>query len=147
MSVQRSEAETAYLDAFAAAGETLPSADWLESARQAARESFAETGLPHRRNEAWRWTDLRTILDQGFPPALTSPGETVPEGAPKSPFATLQRHVVTFVDGHLRADLSDYEGLAGEAECVRMDDGLSDAPDWLKTHFGQGGRGLERQWT
>jgi Fe-S cluster assembly protein SufD len=137
MSVQRSEAETAYLEAFAEAGEVLPAADWLEPARQAARDSFAETGLPHRRDEAWRWTDLRTILDQGFPPALSGTGESLSDGTAGSPFTTLERHVITFVDGHLRADLSDFDGLCGEAECVRIDEGLSDAPDWLRQHFGK----------
>lgn len=135
MSIERSEAEKAYLDAFTEAGSVLPAAEWLEPARQAARDSFTETGLPHRRNEAWRWTDLRTVLDTGFPPALTGTQADVPESA-KSPFAELDRHVITFVDGHLRTDLSDYEGLSGDAECVRIDEGLGDAPQWLKDRFG-----------
>ena len=136
MSIERSKAETAYLDAFAEAGEVLPSAEWLEPARQAARDRFAESGLPHRRNEAWRWTDLRTVLDTGFPPALTVSGSEAPADV-KSPFGVLDRHVITFIDGHLRADMSDYEALCGEAECVCIDEGLKDAPDWLKQHFGQ----------
>ncbi len=136
MSIERSEAEKAYLDAFSEAGNVLPSAEWLEPARKAARDSFAETGLPHRRNEAWRWTDLRTVLDTGFPPALTGTQRDVPASV-KSPFTELDRHVITFVDGHLDADKSDYGGLSGEAECVRIDDeGLGDAPQWLREKFG-----------
>ncbi len=135
MSIQRSEAETAYLEAFAEAGEVLPKAQWLEPARQAARDSFAETGLPHRRDEAWRWTDLRTVLDTGFPPALTGSQSEVPAGV-KSPFTALDRHVIMFVDGHLRAELSDYEGLCGAAQCVCIDEDLDDAPQWLREKFG-----------
>ena len=36
--------------------------------RLAALEAFAKTGLPHRRLEAWKWTDLRAALREGFPP-------------------------------------------------------------------------------
>ena len=30
--------------------------------RQRAFEAFAETGLPHRRMEAWKWTDFKAAL-------------------------------------------------------------------------------------
>ena len=137
MSVERSEAETAYLEAFDRASKVLPSAAWLEPARKAARDSFAETGLPHRRNEAWRWTDLRSLLDQGFPPALSGSAATVPDVAVLSPFAALERYVITFVDGHLRAELSNFEPLSAEAECLHIGDDLAGAPDWLRQHFGR----------
>lgn len=138
MSVQRSEAETAYLEAFDTAGEVLPAAEWLEPARQAARSHFTESGLPHRRNEAWRWTDLRSVLDRSFPPALAGAQGAADAAAVTSPFEALERHVVTFVDGHLDKARSDIAGLRDEAECILIDEGLSDAPDWLKEHFGTG---------
>ena len=137
MDVQRSEAETAYLDAFARAGEVLPAAGWFEPAREAARNQLTETGLPHRRIEAWRWTDLRTVLDQGFPPALSTEDETVPECVSAAPFAALDRHVIAFVDGHFRADMSDYAGLGTQSECILLNEGLIDAPDWLQKQLGQ----------
>lgn len=34
----------------------------LEGAREAAFEAFARTGLPHKRMEGWKWTDLRAAL-------------------------------------------------------------------------------------
>ena len=34
--------------------------------RRAAFERFAQTGLPHRRLEAWKWTDLRAALVDGM---------------------------------------------------------------------------------
>lgn len=135
--IQRSEAENAYLDAFATAEEALPSAAWLAPMRTAARERFAETGLPHRRMEAWRWTDLRTMLDRGFPPALAEREDGLGAAARDTAFTALDRHVITFVDGYFRADLSDFEGLGSEAECIVLGAGLAAAPDWLKDTFGQ----------
>ena len=137
MDVQRTEAETAYLEAFERAGEMLPSAPWLEAERGAARDRLKTHGLPHRRMEAWRWTDLRTLLDRDFPPALASPADAVPARGDASPFADVDRHVFTLVDGHLRKDLSDFAGLAGQAECVFLDEAADDAPDWLRNTLGQ----------
>lgn len=48
--------------------------------RERAFAAFAETGLPHRRLEAWKWTDFRAAL-----PALESPGQA----AADDPFASL----------------------------------------------------------
>lgn len=137
VNIQRSDAENAYLDAFAVAQDTLPNADWLVPMREAARKRFSETGLPHRRMEDWRWTDLRTMLDQGFPPALSERPQTPVEVARETAFAPLDRHVIVFVDGYFRADLSGLEDLAGEVECVLLGAGLADAPGWLKDRFGQ----------
>lgn len=136
MDVQRTEAETAYLEAFARAGEVLPSAPWLEAEREAARDRFVAHGLPHRRMEAWRWTDLRTILDQSFPPALTSAADARPARSDASPFADLERYVFVLVDGHLRKDLSDFAGLLDQAECIFLDEVADDAPAWLRESLG-----------
>ena len=32
--------------------------------RERAFEAFAQTGLPHRRMEAWKWTDFKAALKQ-----------------------------------------------------------------------------------
>ena len=51
--IRSTTAEQAYLQAGAMA--TAP-------VRRAAFERFMASGLPHRRMEDWRWTDLRQLL-------------------------------------------------------------------------------------
>lgn len=41
----------------------------LAPARAKAFEAFAMTGMPHRRMEAWKWTDLRAALREKLPDA------------------------------------------------------------------------------
>ncbi len=50
-------------DALKAAFEALP----VSSVRTKAFASFAKTGLPHRRMEAWKWTDLQAALAKDLP--------------------------------------------------------------------------------
>ena len=63
------KAETVpYIEAFRAqaqAGEP----DWLTAGREAALARFGSLGFPTRRQEAWRFTDLRPLQRQAFPPA------------------------------------------------------------------------------
>jgi len=97
MALQRSAAEAAYLDAFASLPKALQS-----GGRKAAYERFATSGLPHRRLEDWRWTDLRQLLDRPYPPLIgkRQPGGEVAKLLARSPFARIARARLVFVNGH-----------------------------------------------
>jgi len=80
--------------------------------RQAAFERFATAGLPHRRVEEWKYTDLRTLMRDAKPLA----------GAPDTAARELARHAgaslasiearrIVLVDGAFMPDLSDLAGL------------------------------------
>lgn len=62
----RSDAESLYLSAAGARADDAP---WLAALRKQATEEFSEIGLPHRRMEAWKYTDLRALDRAGFAPA------------------------------------------------------------------------------
>jgi Fe-S cluster assembly protein SufD len=100
------KAETApYLEAFRATAGKGSEPRWLTTRRQTALARFAELGFPTRRDEAWRFNDLRALQRTPFPPA--------PSGVPmaadaiedyRAPGAT---HRMVFVNGHFAPDLSD----------------------------------------
>src|SRR5215468_8877814 len=56
------------LDAtFAAARERLPAAGKVADFRRQAFEAYERSGLPHRRIEDWKYTDLRVLMREGLP--------------------------------------------------------------------------------
>ncbi len=68
--------ETApYLAAFRDRARDAAEPDWLAAKREAALARFAELGFPTRREEAWRFTDLRPLQRQAFPPAAGAGAE------------------------------------------------------------------------
>jgi Fe-S cluster assembly protein SufD len=75
-----------YIDAFRAnPGEP----GWLADDRLAALKAFGARGFPSRRDEAWRFTSLRPLLDAIFPPC--PPPNPPPQGGrakDEIPFAT-----------------------------------------------------------
>ncbi|MGE0768830.1 MAG: Fe-S cluster assembly protein SufD [Hyphomicrobiaceae bacterium] len=72
VAVARTEAEEQLARQFAMAVPGLPGGDWVPAARSAAIELFDRAGLPHRRIEEWKYTDLRTALRSAFPRAGSS---------------------------------------------------------------------------
>ena len=65
----RTDAEVALADAFGAARMRLPGSEGVRHLRDAAFGAFAAAGLPHRRIEAWHYTDLRSIMRDALPVA------------------------------------------------------------------------------
>ena len=47
----------------------------MAEARKAAIGAFAALGLPHRRIEEWKYTDLRSALKEALPPAVGDAGK------------------------------------------------------------------------
>jgi Fe-S cluster assembly protein SufD len=84
-------------------GHRLP---WLETLREAAAAAFRAQGLPTRRDEAWKYTDLRPLAEAGFEEALSGI-----DAASVLPAAAGGGARAVFVDGRFRPDLSALHGL------------------------------------
>src|SRR5688572_14086437 len=118
LSVQqfRTKAEQAYLDQFVAAEKALPGAGdkWVSGLRRKAIEAYGRLGLPHRRIEAWKYTDLRAALTEAYPPVRATDLPIDAADVKKAlgdRVATLPAYRLVIVEGELRADLSDLAGL------------------------------------
>ena len=65
----KTKAEQQLATQFEAAAPQLPGGGWVPAARRAAFARFAAEGLPHRRLEAWKYTDLRASIKDVPAPA------------------------------------------------------------------------------
>jgi Fe-S cluster assembly protein SufD len=95
----------AYLDAFA----TLPKSA-ADPARRAAMARFGELGFPTRRQENWRFTNLRPLEKTMFPPA----GKAVPAHSVSLPAIYelgAPTHRLVLVNGRFAPELSDLADL------------------------------------
>jgi FeS assembly protein SufD len=139
----QTRAEQAYLDLFAAAEQGLPGAGnpWVADLRAKAIDAYAALGLPHRRVEAWKYTDLRSKLTEALPLARAT-GMTLSEAALEQALgrgvAKLEAYRLVMLEGELRADLSDLAGLkAAGVEIVSLTEALQKPPRWLKDALGK----------
>jgi FeS assembly protein SufD len=139
----QTRAEQAYVDLFNAAEQGLPGVGnpWVADLRAKAIDVYGALGLPHRRVEAWKYTDLRSRLTEALPLARES-GVTVTEAeltqALSAEIAALPAYRLVIVEGELRVDLSDLVGLkAAGAEVVSITEALQKPPRWLKQALGK----------
>jgi Fe-S cluster assembly protein SufD len=115
---------TAYTKAFQAPdGEPA----WLAERRRGALARFAELGLPTRRQENWRFTNVRALETTVYPPAA---GETAGDesvlaghrlGSPS--------HRIVLVNGRYAAALSDVSRLPAGVWLGSLEAALKDLPD------------------
>ncbi len=107
----RTEAEQTLIAQFRAAEATLPGGSPVADARRAAMAAFERAGLPHRRVEAWKYTDLRALLRHAAP--LVDSVRAPAASAGTDLLTGLDRAVLAIVDGRYRPDLSDLQRLPG----------------------------------
>jgi Fe-S cluster assembly protein SufD len=139
----RTKAEQAYLDLFAGAEKALPGArdPFVAKLRAKAIETYGRLGLPHRRIEAWKYTDLRARLTD-VNPLVKADGVAIGDielaGALGLDMAALPAYRLVVVEGDLRADLSDVAGLKAKGvEVMALGQALEKLPSWLKSALSQ----------
>jgi Fe-S cluster assembly protein SufD len=99
--------ETALSDAFAVVRDRLPGAGKIAEMRQQAFEAYERAGLPHRRIEDWKYTDLRMLMREVLPLAAEPDAAAVKHGG-----AALKLHAIegmrrlVLVDGVFAPTLS-----------------------------------------
>jgi Fe-S cluster assembly protein SufD len=113
--VPKTQAEQALACNFEAVAGKLPGARAVADMRNAAIGAFAALGLPHRRIEEWKYTDLRVALKDALPPAVGAPGVATAAGidAALGALASLDVHRIVFVDGAHAPQLSTAARLEG----------------------------------
>ncbi|MBR0910567.1 Fe-S cluster assembly protein SufD [Bradyrhizobium japonicum] len=118
-------------DLFASAEGRLPGSPSVIAVRREAFETYERLGLPHRRIEEWKYTDLRALVGE-VPPLAASPDAAALKRAADAvkAHAIAGARKLVLVDGVFAADLSDVKALASEAglkslrEALEKDAGL-----------------------
>ena len=157
VAVLKTKGEQALTETFAAIADKLPGGAATLKHREEAIGRFSALGLPHRRIEAWKYTDLRNLMKEALPPSVVV---SVPVSAKQldevlGPLAKLEATRVVFVDGFYAEALSDTRSVPGLAvmalrHALQSEDdrryrsptpstrpAMTSLPAWRLTHFGE----------
>ncbi|MGD9784812.1 MAG: Fe-S cluster assembly protein SufD [Hyphomicrobiaceae bacterium] len=118
VAVMKTKAETALTEGFDRVQSALPGGPEARRARREAIGRFAAVGLPHRRIEEWKYTDLRGALKDAFPAAVGGAAETATTTIADvivalGPLARLDLPRIVFVNGIYRGDLTNLDSAKG----------------------------------
>ena len=94
---------------------SLPGKAGVTALRDDAFRRFDASGLPHRRVEEWKYTDLRTLMRDAFPLASAPDAAAKNRAKNAGSILSVDARRLVFVDGAFVAELSDLspeEGLS-----------------------------------
>jgi Fe-S cluster assembly protein SufD len=121
----KTETGRALSDILAIARDRLPGAGKVADLRQRAFEAYEGAGLPHRRIEDWKYTDLRVLMREVLPSAAAPDAEALKRAA-----TALKLHAipgvrrVVLVDGVFMPKLSDTSDLGKDISIRSLRDVL-----------------------
>jgi Fe-S cluster assembly protein SufD len=134
----RTAAEQGLLDAFGAAKQNLPGNDAVAAARAEAFRRFETQGLPHRRVEEWKYTDLRALMRDAKPlaPSPDADAKMRAKNAGRV-LADLDGRRIVFVDGSFVPELSDLANLEAGLTIRSMARALAEGDPEVTGHLGK----------
>ena len=121
----KADATTARLAALALPQE----AEWATSLRRAAVDRVVAMGLPHRRDEYWKYTDPASLVSPEAPHAALFHADETPT------FDAIDRLRIVFVDGVFDAEASDDLTLEG-VEIDLLSTAMTRDIHWIKDYYG-----------
>jgi Fe-S cluster assembly protein SufD len=130
----RTAAETALAEAFAA----LTAKATASKLRRDAFRRFEAAGLPTRRVEEWKYTDLRALMQEAKP--LAGPPDAAAKSRAKEAgklLAGVQSRRLVFVDGAFVPEHSDLAGLDKGLAIRSMADALAQGDPLIGAHLGK----------
>src|SRR6202163_3303034 len=108
----KTETGRALSDSLAVARDRLPGAGKVVDARRQAFDAYERAGLPHRRMEDWKYTDLRVLMREVLPLAAAPDRAALNRAAAAlASLAMADAHKLVLVDGVFAPALSDIPGL------------------------------------
>lgn len=121
-------------DLFTSAEGRLPGSPGVAAVRREAFETYERLGLPHRRIEEWKYTDLRALVGEVLPLAAAPDAAALKRAADAvKTHAIAGARKLVLVDGVFVADLSDVKALAAMVGFKTLREMLEKEAGLLKT--------------
>ena len=134
----KTDAEAALAQTYASAKARLPGAGAIGVLREAAFHEFEADGLPHRRVEEWKYTDLRALMRDAKPLAGKPDAAAIEQAkSAGSLVGDIEARRIVFVDGAFVAELSDLEKLSPGLTIRPMAQALASGDPLLALHLGK----------
>ena len=114
------------------------STSWLNQQRQSAIDVLGKNGFPSTRHEAWKYTDVRSLLKRNFTVADDVSPEKLNEAQLKEiRYPGLECHELIFVNGHFSADLSSPESSSAGGIVCSLASANNENKQLIETYINQ----------
>ena len=133
VSIKHTQAESDLLERFDGARDGLAGSVAVAALRDAALGQIRDKGLPHRRVEEYKYSDLRAFMKSAVPLAAAAElASTNAAIADAGTFGDLGRYRIVVANGIYQPELSDADALQAEGVSVaNLGDALADSDSTL----------------
>ncbi len=134
-------AEDALVERFDGVASSLPGAnvDWVRKMRETAMAQFKALGLPDRRVEQWKYSDLRAKMREAHETRVES--DAISESDIYDVLGVDLDEMLSYrlvvADGVFDKELSNIDGAEGKFEVTSLAETLNDPPAWFEEKFGK----------
>ncbi len=136
----KTAAETALAHTFATAKSRLPGAGPIADLRAKAFRRFERSGLPSRRVEEWKYTDLRALMREANPLAPPPDADAkahARRGLSTSLLAGVDCRRIVFVNGCFVPELSDLDNLEPGLRIRSMAQAMAEGDPLIDAYLGK----------
>ncbi len=139
VTLKKTDVELALAEEFDRLSTKLPGGRAVSALRRQAMAVFREHGLPHRRVEEWKYTDLRARLKTPLQTRVVDDTNVSAKelNAALGALATLDAHRIVLINGHYRRELSKHDTIA-DADVRPLSNALRVMPDEAATRMLRG---------
>ncbi|MBU2090184.1 MAG: Fe-S cluster assembly protein SufD [Alphaproteobacteria bacterium] len=109
---------------------------WLDTLRADSAARYRATGLPTPKVEAWRYTNLKDLVGIDFASAPVV-GDMALDSLPRASLLAVNGHVLAFVNGRLRPDLSTLDTLPAGVTLLPLSEAIHSDEQALSAHLGR----------
>jgi len=140
LALAKTDTARATSDIFATARDRLPGKEEVAEVRQRAFEAYERAGLPHRRIEEWKYTDLRALMREVLPlAAAPDAGALKRAEVALASLAAVDAQRLVLVDGVFAPTLSHPSTLEAGVKVRTLREALEDQNDEEKAELLDGG--------
>lgn len=116
-------------------GEPLVDFQWFKDYQNKQEKIFLQQGLPTRRQELWKYTDITFLEKKLFSKGLLSQDKQAVDIVKNARLKNTDSILMTFINGHFSEQLSDLHLLPANVVLCHLKQALVVYPELLKTHF------------
>jgi Fe-S cluster assembly protein SufD len=134
----KTSAEQALSEAYASAKAKLPGDGTVLALREAAFRRFEAEGLPNRRVEEWKYTDLRALMREAMP--IAGPPDDAAKARAREAghlVGDIDARRIVFVDGTFVPELSELSNFDAGLTIRSMAEALATGDPLLARHLGK----------
>ncbi len=133
--VEKISATEKLVSDFEAVKKTLPGSSFVQNIRQKAIEKFAELGIPARKNEEYKYSNVQKLFSENVvTPSVVEGPKTVPS-IDKYLIPNLDAHIIVLVNGFYSEEFSSLENLDKTVVVSSLQNAFEKYPELVDKHF------------